>query len=313
MNATFAVETRDLTRRYGDRSVVDRLNLRVPEAVIFGFLGPNGAGKTTTVRMLCGMLRPTSGRAIVVGLDPQRELDRLKHLMGFMPQQFGLYDYLTVSENLAFYADLYLSSRREARERTAEIMRAMGLEQYRNYEASKRSGGYRQRLALACAVLHRPRIVFLDEPTAGVDPVSRRLFWELLHELNDAGVTVFVTTHYMEEVERCHLVGMLSAGRLTRCGTPRELKAAVESDRELVTVIAAEPERAFEVLRRLPDLIDAYLAGEEVHLAFPRQVSGLAHTREALSNARLTVRLVERSNPTMEDVFVQAAGTGAAR
>jgi ABC-2 type transport system ATP-binding protein len=306
MPPPLAVETRELTKRYGDRAVVDRLNLRIPEGVAFGFLGPNGAGKSTALRMLCGMLRPTSGEARVVGLDPARELERLKMAIGFMPQSFGLYTYLTVAENLAFYGRLYLGHGRAARERAHELIALAGLGPYRDTLAEKLSGGWKQRLALACALIHRPKILFLDEPTAAVDPVSRRFFWDLLHDLNDAGATLFVTTHYMEEVERCHLVGLMSAGRLTTCGSPRELKAAVAGERDMVAVVAPDPERAFAALRGAPRLIDIYLYGDEVRLAWDPAEDGLARTRAALEAAGVRTERIERRGSSMEDVFVNA-------
>ena len=316
MSRAAAIETRDLIRRFGERTVVDRLSLRIPEGIVYGFLGPNGAGKSTTLRILCGMLRPTAGEVTVAGFSPVRDLDRLKRAIGYMPQQFGLYDYLTVAENLAFYADLYLPSARAARDRTREVLAATGLDAQRDQIASRLSGGWRQRLALACAILHRPRVLFLDEPTVGVDPVSRRLFWDLLHELNDAGTTIFVTTHYMEEVERCHEVGLLSGGRLRTSGSPRELKSFVAERRELVTVIAGDADRAFAALRGLPDLVDIYFYGEAIHLAWTRdperltQPRAVHRTREALREAGIGVVHIDHRVSTMEDVFVQATGRG---
>jgi ABC-2 type transport system ATP-binding protein len=309
MSLPLAIQTRNLTKEYGGRAVVDGVKLTVPEGTIFGFLGPNGAGKSTTVRMLAGRLRPSAGTAVVAGVDPVREPARLKSLVGYMPQQFGLYNYLTAAENLDFYANLYLSSRREARDRTRELILATELGPHAGKPASALSGGWRQRLALACAIVHRPRLLFLDEPTVGVDPVARRLFWDLVHRLNDGGVTIFVTTHYMEEVERCHLVGLIAEGRLRTCGAPAVLRSLITRARELIAVLADDPRRAYAVLAGLDGLVDIYFYGQEVHLSFVPGRDGLAAAREATERAGLRAALEVRAS-SMEDVFVHAVAQG---
>jgi len=304
MSSTLAIETRRLTKRYGDFVAVDQIALAVPEGVVFGFLGPNGAGKSTTLRMLCGQLEPTSGEATVAGLSPSRDREALKRAIGYMPQAFGLYPYLTVIENLLFYAELYLDDYALVRPRTAEVIHLIGMLDRRHQLASELSGGWKQRLALGCAILHEPRVLFLDEPTVGVDPVSRRLFWDLIHKLNEQGVTIFVTTHYMEELERCHGVAFLSGGKLRAQGSPRALKAAVGASRQLVTAISSEPERALAALRGQEGLLDAYLWGEEIRLSWALHADPLGQTRAALAGAGLPARMVEGRAPTMEDVFV---------
>jgi ABC-2 type transport system ATP-binding protein len=302
--SALAIETRKLTRRYGDRNAVDALDLRVRQGSVFGFLGPNGAGKSTTLKLLCGQLAPTSGEAIVAGLSSSRDAARLKEVIGFMPQAFGLYDYLTVAENLAFYADLYLSSRGAAKRRVQEVIELTGLEKRLDQPAEALSGGWKQRLALGCAILHRPRVLFLDEPTAGVDAVARRVFWDLLFRLNEEGTTLFVTTHYMEELDRCHEVGILAAGQLRALGPPRALKETVAQGHELLSVVTAEPEVALAALRGLRGLRDSYVWGEEIRLTWRRGAQGELRTRALLEELGLRDALVELRPPTMEDVLV---------
>jgi ABC-2 type transport system ATP-binding protein len=288
-----AIVARTLTRRYGARAVVDRLDLEIPAGSVFGFLGPNGAGKSTSLRMLCGLLRPTSGEARVAGFDPAREPDALKRVVGLMPQSFGLYDHLTAREHLEFQAGLRLASSKEGQRRCEELIDFIGLQGVADQPAGQLSAGWQQRLSLACAVIHRPRVVFLDEPTAGVDPVSRRMFWDLIFALNEEGTTFFVTTHYMEEVERCHCIGLIAAGKLRTCGAPQELKRQIAESRELVSVTAEVPEAAFAALRELPLLIDAYRYGERIHLAFEPGAEGVRASREALATVATGACLVE--------------------
>jgi ABC-2 type transport system ATP-binding protein len=306
MNAAVAaIVTRELSRAAGKKLLVDRLTLDVPQGAVFGLLGPNGAGKTTTLRILSGLLRPTSGEALVGGVSPWRDPERLKMLIGSMQQSVALYDYLTVGEHLAFFANLSLPSRRVAEDRAREVLAATGLEGYQAHRASQLSGGWRQRLALACAILHDPKILFLDEPTAGIDPVSRRMFWDLLLRLRAGGTTIVVTTHYMEEVERCDLVGLLLQGKLRSLGSPRELKHLAAADRELVSVGTRDPERALECLRGLEGLLDVYSYGDEIHVTWPAGKNGLERTRGALIAANLAAGWVECRGATMEDVFVR--------
>ena len=225
MTVTAAIHTRALRKVFGTLVAVDGLDLDVARGEVFGLLGPNGSGKTTTIRMLCGLLAPTSGEAVVVGLDVRREAEALRTRIGYMSQRFGLYDDLTVYENLRFYATVYGLHGEERRERLEALLRERGLAPRRDQLAGTLSGGWKQRLALACATAHEPPLLFLDEPTAGVDPASRRRFWELIHALAHAGTTVLVTTHYMDEAERCDRLAFLSRGRLIAQGTPAEITA----------------------------------------------------------------------------------------
>jgi len=222
-----AVETHDLTRRFGSVIAVEKLTLRIATGEVFGLLGPNGSGKTTTIRMLCGLLEPSEGGASVAGIDVTVAPERIKQRIGYMSQKFGLYEDLTVAENLDFYAGIYGLTGAARRERLRQVIEFIGLGTRLGQLAAELSGGWKQRLALGCALLHRPPVLFLDEPTAGVDPAARRNFWRAIHELARQGTTVLVTTHYMDEAERCGRLAMLSGGRLIALGTPAEVAAQV--------------------------------------------------------------------------------------
>jgi ABC-2 type transport system ATP-binding protein len=223
------IETRDLTRRFGAVTAVDHLTLTVPRGEIFGLVGPDGAGKTTTVRMLCGLMDPTEGGARVAGHDVVRQSQAVKDQIGYMAQRFGLYTDLTVRENMDFYADLFGVVGAERDRLSAQLLRMTRMEPFTNRQAGRLSGGMKQKLALMCTLLHHPQILFLDEPTNGVDPVSRRDFWAILYQLLKDGITIFMTTAYLDEAERCNRVGLLHKGRLVRCETPEEMKRATGS------------------------------------------------------------------------------------
>ena len=220
------IETHGLTRRFGSITAVDRLDLTVAAGEIFGLVGPDGAGKTTTLRMLCGLIDPTEGSARVAGHDAAREAQAVKDQIGYMAQRFGLYGDLTVAENMAFYGDLFGITGGERARLSAELLRMTRMEPFQDRQAGRLSGGMKQKLALMCTLLHRPRILFLDEPTNGVDPVSRRDFWAILYELLKDGITIFMTTAYLDEAERCNRVGLMHKGRLIRCETPEQMKSA---------------------------------------------------------------------------------------
>jgi ABC-2 type transport system ATP-binding protein len=224
------IETRDLTRRFGALTAVDCLNISVAPGEIFGLVGPDGAGKTTTLRMLCGLVSPTSGSARVAGHDVAHDAQSVKDQIGYMAQRFGLYLDLTVEENMFFYADLFGIVGEERRDLTASLLQMTRMEPFRDRQGGKLSGGMKQKLALMCTLLHRPRILFLDEPTNGVDPVSRRDFWTILYQLLKDGITIFMTTAYLDEAERCNRVGLMHKGKLIRCDTPEHLKLAAGVD-----------------------------------------------------------------------------------
>jgi len=223
------IETRDLTRRFGDLTAVDHLNLTVAKGEIFGLVGPDGAGKTTTLRMLCGLMDPTEGSARVAGHDAAREPQAVKDRIGYMAQRFGLYQDLTVEENMIFYGDLFGIAPAARADLTARLLRMTRMEPFRARQAGRLSGGMKQKLALMCTLLHRPEILLLDEPTNGVDPVSRRDFWAILYELLQDGITIFLTTAYLDEAERCNRVGMMHRGKLIRCAPPQEMKRESDS------------------------------------------------------------------------------------
>ncbi len=225
VSESVAVRTVDLTRSFGSFVAVDRVSIDVPHGEVFGLLGANGAGKTTTIRMLCGLLAPSSGHAWVAGFDVVRESERVKSVIGYMSQRFSLYDDLTVEENLDFYGGIYGLHRRQLRSRKGELMELLGLTPHRAKLARTIPLGWKQRLALCCATLHRPKVLFLDEPTAGVDPISRRSFWNLVYELAEQGTTVFVTTHYMDEAEYCNRLAIMHEGRVVACDSPAALKS----------------------------------------------------------------------------------------
>lgn len=227
MQEPFAVEARDLTRTFGDFVAVDHITFEVEPGEVFGFLGPNGSGKTTTIRMLCGLLPQTSGLGKVLGYDIATQSEQIKRQIGYMSQRFSLYDDLTVQENLRFYSSVYGVVGKQARLREGELLELAGLRGREHERTSNLSGGWKQRLALICAIVHKPPIIFLDEPTGGVDPAVRRAFWDVIYDLAETGVTVFVTTHFMDEAEHCHRAGLMYAGRLVALDTPDRLKQSV--------------------------------------------------------------------------------------
>jgi len=298
-----AVVVRDLERRFGSFVAVNRIGLSVAQGEIFGFLGPNGAGKSTTIRMLCGLLAPTGGTGTVAGFDIRREAELIKTRIGYMSQRFSLYDDLTVEENIDFFAGIYRIPREKKAERKEWVLRMAGLREHRRSPTAILSGGWKQRLALGCAVLHEPPILFLDEPTSGVDPVSRRQFWDLIYDLSERRVTVFVTTHYMEEAEYCDRVALIYRGEKIAEGTPAQLKT--EQMREAVLNIeCARPQDLLHEVAGLPGVKEAALFGRGLHAV----ASDAATAREIIARF-LAARgegaaRVEPITPSLEDVFV---------
>ena len=297
-----AVVARDLTRRFGDFIAVDRVSFEVLEGEIFGFLGPNGAGKTTTIRMLAGLLRPSSGEGWVAGLDIMSETAAIQTRIGYMSQLFSLYGDLTVEENLAFFARLYGVSGALRKERIDWALEMAGLEGRRDQLTAKLPLGFKQRLALGSAVLHEPPILFLDEPTSGVDPLSRRSFWELIYDLSSKGTTVFVTTHYMEEAEHCHRLALMNRGRLIALDSPKRLRDETKSP--LFEVRTPDGLRAVEALRGLPEVLDVALFGRALHVTVVDAGRALELLGDRLCAENVEVAGIRPIPPALEDVFV---------
>ena len=298
-----AVSLRALERRFGDFVAVNRITLDVKRGEIFGFLGPNGAGKSTTIRMLIGLLAPTAGSATVAGFDVAAEAEKIKSHIGYMSQKFSLYDDLTVEENINFYSGIYRLPPNKKRERKEWVLKMAGLEQHRHTRTAFLSGGWKQRLALGCAILHEPPIIFLDEPTSGVDPMSRRSFWDLIYSLAEQGVTIFVTTHYMEEAEYCDRLGLIYRGELIAQGTPTELKR--DFMQETVLEVACDrPQDAMAPLETLPGIKEVALFGRGLHAVVEGRPDLLPTISAALAENGFNVSKVERITPSLEDVFV---------
>ena len=305
-----AIVARGLTRRFGDVTAVDQLDLDIPSARIYGFLGPNGSGKSTTFRMLCGLLRPTSGQVEVLGHDATSDAELVRLRIGYMTQRFSLYEDLSADENLDFMAEIYGLPRRDKRERIRSARQEYHLEDLRSQRAGTLSGGQRQRLALAAATLHRPELLLLDEPTSAVDPQSRREFWESLFDLVDAGTTILVSTHYMDEAERCHQLAILDRGRIAAEGAPKVLMQNI--DATVIEVSCDRPRLAHHALDALDEVRSVTQLGSRLHiLVDPRTENPERLLSTALENAGLASQ-VERTTASLEDVFV-AATRGAKR
>lgn len=297
-----AIRTHQLTKRFGDLTAVDALTLEVAEGEIFGLVGPDGAGKTTTMRLLTSIMEPSGGDAWVAGFPITSEAERIKESIGYMSQRFGLYPDLTVSENINFYADIYNEPRKGRREKIDRLLSFSNLTPFRRRLAGNLSGGMKQKLGLACALIHTPKVLFLDEPTNGVDPVSRRDFWRILHQLLQEGVTIFVSTAYLDEAERCHRVGLIHHGRLLACGTPGEVKRMMRGS--ILEIRADEPRRAATALKgRLPGA-SVGLFGDRVHVVSIEPERTAAACKAALAAAELRVIDLQPIEPSLEDVFI---------
>jgi ABC-2 type transport system ATP-binding protein len=293
---------RDLTRRFGDFTAVDGVSLEVRRGEIFGFLGPNGAGKTTTIKMLTGLLIPTGGTARVQGYDVATEHRAVRHVIGYMSQRFSLYPDLTVGENVRLFAGLYGVEGERLRERRRWILDMAGLAAAENRLTGELPLGWKQRLALGCAVVHEPPLLFLDEPTSGVDPLARRRFWDLIADLSDGGTTVFVSTHYMEEAEYCHRLALMNRGRLIALDTPRALRTAL--DEPILQVRTDDAPRAVEALLRSDAVLDVSMFGRELHVVVADEAGGRRAVEDALARAGRAVADVRTVEPSLEDVFV---------
>ncbi len=298
-----AVRVRGLTRRFGAFTAVDRIDLDVLDGEIFGFLGPNGAGKSTTIRMLCGLLVPSEGTGTVAGYDILTQPDRIKEHIGYMSQRFSLYEDLTVGQNLRFYMGIYGIPRARRPGRMAFAMEVAGLQGREGTLAGELATGWRQRLALACAILHEPPILFLDEPTSGVDPISRRRFWDLIHGLAQGGTTVFVTTHYMDEAEYCDRLALIDGGRIVALGSPKELRTRY-MEQAILEVEAMPLLESLEALQESPEVLDAAFFGQRLHVRVADPRCGAEAVRRALMASSVKLLSIEQVTPSLEDVFV---------
>lgn len=296
------IEVDHLTRRFGDLVAVNDISFEVSEGEIFAFLGPNGSGKSTTIRMLCGILVPTSGSARVLGHDVVRESEKVKQGIGYMSQRFALYHDLTVRENLDFYASVYNVPRATRRARLAELIAMAGLTGRERQLAGELSGGWKQRLALGCATVHNPRLLFLDEPTAGVDPVSRQEFWTMIYDLAREGRTIFVTTHYLDEAEHANRVGMIHDGVLRALASPADLKRSLRG--QLLRIASGSPFDTVAALHGMPGVHNVALQGNDVHALIEDGAVSAAQIEQRLRLAGIAVAEVRPVEPTLEDIFI---------
>lgn len=303
-----AVVVEQLVKRFGPFVAVDHISFEARRGEIFGFLGPNGAGKSTTIRILCGLLRPTEGQAMVSGIDVSAQPEAVRQSIGYMSQKFSLYNDLRVIENLRFFAGMYSVPSQLMSERIQWALEMAGLTEHKKDITGALPGGWKQRLSLGCALLHQPSILFLDEPTAGVDPITRRRFWDVIHELAGNGTTVFVTTHYMDEAEYCHRLALINRGKIVALGTPAALKRG-SLPGNLVFVQCEPLVPALELLRTLPGVLDAAVFGSALHLIVRHAGEAIPLLRKLLSQHGITVTRMEQIQPTLEDVFVSLAGT----
>jgi ABC-type multidrug transport system ATPase subunit len=318
MPAEIMIECEGLTKRFGQFTAVDHVSFSITKGSIFGFLGPNGSGKSTVIRMLCGILPPTEGVARIAGIDVTSQAEQLKSTVGYMSQKFSLYDELTATENLLFYGRLYGLHGTGLRSRMQELVALTHLEPYLKRRAALLSGGWRQRLAMACALVHRPTVLFLDEPTAGIDPVARRELWDLLFEFSGQGITLFVTTHYMDEAERCSEVGYIYMSKLVVCGEPDDLKRLPQVNppgTKRLDVNCAHVTVGLQAMRRLPGVRSATVFGQSMHLLVDETITE-SEIRRRLAEVNIHHADIRPIGPSLEDVFVAlsskpTAGNGA--
>lgn len=299
----YAIEVRELSKMFGKFTAVDNLSFSVKRGEIFGFLGANGAGKSTTIRMLCGLLVPTAGSARVGGYDVASQTEAVKRSIGYMSQRFSLYDDLTVEQNIRFYGGVYGLEGKKLEERMQWVLTMADLKGREGSLTRTLSGGWKQRLALGCAILHEPAIVFLDEPTGGVDPISRRNFWELINELSSQGVTVLVTTHFLDEAEYCNDIILINAGRLIASGSPNELKAH-HITHPILEVRCGAVVEALEAIRNEPWALETSVFGTSLHVMVDREEEGKTAIRAILGSRGISINKIERIMPSLEDVFL---------
>ena len=298
----YEIEVDKLTKKFGNFTAVDNLSFSISRGEIFGFLGPNGAGKSTTIRMLCGLLQPTSGRGKVGGFDINEQSELIKQNIGYMSQRFSLYEDLTVEENIRFFGGVYGISNQKLKNRMDWVIKMAGLQGREKSLTKTLSGGWKQRLALGCAVLHEPKIIFLDEPTSGVDPISRRNFWELINKLSEDGITVLVTTHYLDEAEYCNKLALINNGRLIASGSPKDLKEE-HINYHIYEVEVSDVITAMEVLGNQPWVVETSLFGTYIHIGVIEGSIGTDAIASFLNSNNLAVKRIAKITPSLEDVF----------
>ncbi len=298
-----AVRIDSLTKRFGDFVAVDNVSIDVAPGEIFGFLGPNGAGKSTTIRILCGLLAPTSGSATVAGFDVATQSEEIRKNIGYMSQKFSLYDDLSVDENIEFFGGIYGVAPEKFEQRREHVLKMAGLTEKRKMMTGLLSGGWKQRLALGCAILHEPPVLFLDEPTSGVDPMARRDFWDLIYQLSEDGHTVFVTTHYMDEAEYCNRIALMGGGKVIALGSPAELKASL-GEGHLLNLETSDLFGSMTLLKGRTGIEDVAVFGAGLHVKVDDQAKGASDIRQVLEAEGIQIKVLEPIPPSMEDVFV---------
>jgi len=302
INNDIAIEVTNLTKSFGDFVAVDSINFQVKKGEIFGFLGPNGAGKSTTIRMLCGVLKPTSGTGKVAGFDIKTQPEKIKRCIGYMSQKFSLYEDLTVEENIDFFGGIYGLDKEKRKERQKYVIEMAGLTGREKSLVNELSGGWKQRLSLGCAIIHNPEILFLDEPTSGVDPISRRNFWDLIYQVADNGSTVLVTTHYMDEAEHCDRLCLIYRGKIIALGTPYELKGLHYGD--LLEIECDPLMEGLEVLEKLDIVQDVALFGATLHVTVDDAQNIIPIIENHLTNENIKIIRIDKIDPSLEDIFV---------
>ncbi len=306
-----AIIAEGLTKSFPGVRAVDQLSFDVRAGEIFGLVGPDGAGKTTTLRMLAGIMPPDEGKATVAGSDVVHDPEGAKRHLSYMPQRFGLYEDLTVDENIRFYADLFGVKKAEREERAPQLLQAAGMSEFRGRLAGKLSGGMKQKLGLVCALIHRPKVILLDEPTTGVDPVSRRDFWRILYELSSEGVAILTSTAYLDEAERCHRVALLNQGKLLFCDTPANLKSKL--GKGVLSVTCSEPRRLRSQLAHAEGISSLVLTGDGLHLVVDDAARRIPEFEAQLKKANIPFDRIQRVTPSIEDLFVDAVSSGASQ
>ena len=302
-NNNIAVSVKDLVKKFGDFTAVNKINFEVRRGEIFGFLGPNGAGKSTTIRMLCGILTPTQGEGHVGGYDINRQQELIKQNIGYMSQRFSLYEDLTVEENIDFFSGIYKVPNKIRKERKEWVIKMAGIEEHRGSLAAILSGGWKQRLALGCALIHQPKIIFLDEPTSGVDPIARNNFWKLIKELAESGVTVFVTTHYMDEAENCDRLALIYRGAIIAMGSPKELKTQCMKE-GVLKISVPNPEEWISRLKEISGVQEVALFGVAIHAIVSNAATFSETTKTMFRESGIKNYAIERVEASLEDVFV---------